>query len=403
MIISPVSDATTLVSPSLNNLAGLPVYRRALARAGLRPRVVELFWDNFCHLEPYAVREMVAPFGARVVLHISNSRFIETSQLAFDAYLTRMRAWVDALDPAFVSDHLYQFTLDGLYCDAPLEIDYERSLDHVAARVATYQARLDRPLYLENYASTCPRGASQPAFLAALIARTGCRLLWDVTNALVAELNGRCDLRAWAPLLAAQQPLAVHVSEVGRDRLDGDFRVDPHGALDRSSLHALVALARDHAIDHIVYEGSITSEEGALATDLSEIHGALERPLRPDVRPIARALRRRYLTEHAPQPVEPHAIWQAPLVGMTDAADREEIEARMRRAGEMWLENHDLSPRSLLVLTSRDLPLSFGFQRARAAGETPKTIGPVPDRLLSEADDAIYRFWFSELNETLDG
>src|SRR5262245_31847601 len=40
------------VTIGVNNLHSLSLYREALSLASLRPAIIEVFWDNFCHLSP---------------------------------------------------------------------------------------------------------------------------------------------------------------------------------------------------------------------------------------------------------------------------------------------------------------------------------------------------------------
>ncbi|SFR30161.1 Protein of unknown function [Lentzea waywayandensis] len=386
----------------------IPVALRALNLAGMKPNLVEVFWDGFCHLEPIEVMGHLEEFDAAISLHISNSRFLETPEDELSGYLSRLRKSISVLAPTAVSDHVYRFTVGQLRPCFPLECDYRAVERSAVDRIIRYQDTIGQTLLLENYASTSAIGGAQPEFFEEIMSKTGCRLLWDVTNALVAHFNGWCEIDRWTHLLEKSRSLHVHVGTLGVDKYEGDYRVTQGDGPDSASMELLKDTVRLFPVSHIVYEGSAGASAEDLAQSLLAIESAaLRSPFgsagsnpysgggprnrgrsgdepQDDSRQIERALRDLYLTSTIPNDLpEGHSLWQAPLYGTPADASTAEIESRMMRAGELWLENHDLSHGRLLVLSRSDAELSFGFERAASPSESAKARGPIRRRLLS--------------------
>jgi uncharacterized protein (UPF0276 family) len=122
------------------------------------------------------------------------------SAIGVDAWhLERLAALVARVRPALVSDHacfsrgiLAPGTSAVHAADLlPLPFSHE-ALDVLSANVQHVQERLKCPILVENlsaYLDWSPRCMDEPAFLAALVSRTGCKLLLDVNNLYVNELN----------------------------------------------------------------------------------------------------------------------------------------------------------------------------------------------------------------------
>ena len=110
-------------------------------------------------------------------------------------------------------------------------------------RVERVQEFLGRPLVVENvssYVSYVSSECSEWEFLAALVERTGCRLLLDVNNVYVSSRNHDFDPRAFldgVPRAAVQQfHLAGHQDH-------GSYVIDTHDAPVRDEVWELYAHA----------------------------------------------------------------------------------------------------------------------------------------------------------------
>ena len=86
-----------------------------------------------------------------------------------------------------------------------------------------------------------------------------------------------------------------------------------------------------------------------------------------------------YRLDRIPDPTElpAHLIWQAPLVLARPDAPADELAARARRAGQLWLANHDLVTAQELVIARVDRPWFMAFLRAIEVDDAHLVIGPI--------------------------
>lgn len=114
-------------------------------------------------------------------------------------HLRRIRDLIDRLDPILISGHLAWSTHEGDYLNDLLPLPYTaQSLAMIADHISEVQDVLGRPYHLENpsnYLGFKDSTMKETAFLAALVERTGCRLLCDVSNVHVSAHNLGYD--AW--------------------------------------------------------------------------------------------------------------------------------------------------------------------------------------------------------------
>ena len=109
------------------------------------------------------------------------------------AHLGRVASLISSLDPVLVSGHLAWSTHDGEYLNDLLPLPYHaQSLDVICHHIAQIQDALGRVFHLENpsnYLGFSESTMTEPAFLAEIVRRTGCRLLCDVSNIHVSAHN----------------------------------------------------------------------------------------------------------------------------------------------------------------------------------------------------------------------
>ncbi|WP_402720422.1 DUF692 family multinuclear iron-containing protein [Janthinobacterium rivuli] len=148
-----------------------------------------------------------------------------------EAHLQRVRAVVERIEPALVSEHLSwgavaQQQLNDLL---PLALN-GAALDLLCARVGRVQDVLKRPILLENV-STCLRFAddamSEAQFLAELARRSGCGLLLDINNLYVNQCNHGEDAFTAMQAIA---PGSVGELHLGGHLLTPYAVIDHHGA-----------------------------------------------------------------------------------------------------------------------------------------------------------------------------
>jgi hypothetical protein len=148
-----------------------------------------------------------------------------------EAHLQRVRAVVERIEPALVSEHLCwgavaQRQLNDLL---PLALN-GAALDLLCARVGRVQDVLKRPILLENvstYLRFADDAMSEAQFLAELARRSGCGLLLDINNLYVNQCNHGEDA-----MLALQSiaPGSVGELHLGGHLLTPQAVIDHHGA-----------------------------------------------------------------------------------------------------------------------------------------------------------------------------
>lgn len=151
-------------------------------------------------------------------------------------HLKRLAELVARVQPGLVSEHIAWSSVPGRILGDLLPVPYDdASLARLADHVDAVQSALKRPILMENpssYVRFASDRMAEPDFLAALVARTGCGLLVDVTNILISALNHRADPRALLdPLPAAaigEIHLAGHATVTDAD--GGTLLIDDHGA-----------------------------------------------------------------------------------------------------------------------------------------------------------------------------
>jgi uncharacterized protein (UPF0276 family) len=146
-----------------------------------------------------------------------------------DRYLGRLRALVERIEPAFVTDHLCWTGVDGRSLYDLLPMPYtEEALVHVSERVRCVQERLGRRILLENPSTYVEYRCSQMSeweFLAALAERADCGILLDVNNVHVTCTNHGHDPVRY---LEAIPPARVGQMHLGGFTDLGTFLFDTH-------------------------------------------------------------------------------------------------------------------------------------------------------------------------------
>ncbi len=132
------------------------------------------------------------------------------------AYLARLRALVDEVDPLFVSDHLSWSRIDGFSAHDLLPIPYtQEALSVFCANIDRAQAALGRTMLIENpssYLSLAPAEMTEWAFLEAVCDRTGCQLLLDVNNVFVSAANHGFDALDYLASIPHARVRQVHLA-----------------------------------------------------------------------------------------------------------------------------------------------------------------------------------------------
>ena len=109
------------------------------------------------------------------------------------AHLRKLRALVDWLEPAIISEHLCWVGVDGRFSNDLLPLPYtEDAIAHVVDRINAVQDYLAQPILIENLSSYVAFDAStmpEWEFVNVVAARSGCKILLDLNNIFVSEKN----------------------------------------------------------------------------------------------------------------------------------------------------------------------------------------------------------------------
>lgn len=174
--------------------------------------ISENFMDNhgFAHYMLDRVRERYP-----IVMHGVSLSIGSSDPLNWD-YLTKLNALVQGIQPAWVSDHICWTGISGVNTHDLLPLPYtEESLRHVIQRVNEVQDFLQRPLVLENpssYLQFQQSELTEPEFINALCAETGCGLLLDVNNVFVSSFNHGFDAEEYIRTLPHKQIVQMHLA-----------------------------------------------------------------------------------------------------------------------------------------------------------------------------------------------
>ena len=145
------------------------------------------------------------------------------------AHLSAWQRLCDAVQPAAISEHLCWNTAAGMVINDLLPFPYtHEALSHVARRVEQVQEKLGRQLLVENlssYLSFSHSEMTEGEFLAELVRRTGCGILFDVENLYVNVRNLGVDAAAFIKAIPAEAVQEYHLA--GYSVRDGCL-VDTH-------------------------------------------------------------------------------------------------------------------------------------------------------------------------------
>jgi uncharacterized protein len=149
-------------------------------------------------------------------------------------HLARFRDLVARYEPMLVSEHLAWSTHAGAFFNDLLPLPYtEDTLARVCRHIDQVQQAIARPILLENpstYVAFQASTMSETEFIAAVVKRTGCRLLLDVNNVFVSATNHGYSAAAYLdafPLACVDEiHLAGHAEQ--RDDEDEPLLIDSH-------------------------------------------------------------------------------------------------------------------------------------------------------------------------------
>jgi uncharacterized protein (UPF0276 family) len=198
-----------------------------------------------------------------------------------EAHEERLRALVEWVEPAFVSEHLAWGAVAGRHFNDLLPLPFTReALDFVARRVSRLQDLLGRRILVENitaYLEIGPGEMPEGEFLAALARRTGCGLLLDVNNLYVNQVNLGRDPQAVLDALDPQSVEEIHLAGYFAGELG---LIDTHGARVAEPVWRLydAALARFGPVPTLVEWDTDIPPLAVLLEEAAKAQSRLEAP-----------------------------------------------------------------------------------------------------------------------------
>ena len=146
------------------------------------------------------------------------------------AYLSRLKALAERIEPVYISDHLAWISVGGLYVHDLLPLPYtQEALNNFAERVCQAQDFLGRRLLIENpssYMSYTDVDMTEWEFLLELVDKTDCDLLFDVNNVYVSGTNQGFDPVEYLHKLPVGRVKEIHLA--GYETQD-NYLFDTHG------------------------------------------------------------------------------------------------------------------------------------------------------------------------------
>jgi len=144
-------------------------------------------------------------------------------------YLQKLKALIDWVKPAWVSDHLCWTGVAHKTTHDLLPVPYtEEALRHIIDRIKTVQDVLGMPIALENPSTYLEFNSStlpEAEFIAHMATESGCNLLLDVNNVYVTCYNHRLDAKSYLDALPLDRVIQIHLSG---HRNKGTHIIDTH-------------------------------------------------------------------------------------------------------------------------------------------------------------------------------
>ena len=184
-----------------------------------------------------------------------------------EAHLQRLRALIERVRPALVSEHLAWSTWRGHY--NPDLLPFPRSgaaLNRIVDNIQRTQELLGRQIVVENpshYLQLDGHEWDEIEFLTELARRSGCGLLLDVNNVHVSAHNLGFDAAAYIDRFPADAVLEVHLAGHRQDSTaQSGLLIDSHDAPIAGAVWSLY----ERLIGRIGTRPTLIERDGALPT-----------------------------------------------------------------------------------------------------------------------------------------
>ena len=149
-------------------------------------------------------------------------------------HLTRFKAVVEAYNPGMVSEHLAWSTHDDVFFNDLLPVPYtDETVANVIEHVDQVQSAIGRQILIENpstYVTFAESNWSEVDFMAEIVKRSGCGLLFDVNNVFVSATNHNYKPKDYINAYPLHLVKEIHLAGHAQDSDDnGDpLLIDAH-------------------------------------------------------------------------------------------------------------------------------------------------------------------------------
>ena len=137
------------------------------------------------------------------------------------AHLQRLKALNERYRPGLFSEHLAWSTHDATYLNDLLPVPYtDETLDRVADHIDEVQQTVGRQMLLENpstYLAFAESTLREIDFIAEIVRRTHCGLLFDVNNVQVSSINQEWDALAYIESYPLEHVREIHLGGHARE------------------------------------------------------------------------------------------------------------------------------------------------------------------------------------------
>ncbi|EGR4435065.1 DUF692 family multinuclear iron-containing protein [Vibrio cholerae] len=209
----------------------IPVLKEVLSLRNVD--FLELLIDNFLTTDIDSIKHFLN--GRDCAFHIMNSQFLHRDKVELKEMSIRINKLIDELNPIYISDHIGRFYYKNTALPQMLEIDYSEDLDLVTKKLEDWSKMLDKKLLLENYPSILAQRRTQADFFDEILSKTNCGILFDISNAVISEINTGQKKEDWHGILYDCSNFHIAGFEYGPKN---QFLVDTHSqCIDESALN----------------------------------------------------------------------------------------------------------------------------------------------------------------------
>jgi len=201
-------------------------------------------------------------------------------------YLTQLKALIQRVEPAWISDHLCWTGVSGVNLHDLLPLPYtEEAVQHVVERVARVQDFLGRKILLENVSSYVTYHDSQMTeweFLCEITERADCLILLDINNIYVSAYNHNFDPVTYLQAIPAERVYQFHLA--GHTQQD-DLIIDTHDQPISDPVYELYATAvqRFGRVSTMIERDDNIPPLSELLDELDQVRGIAEQLLKQRV------------------------------------------------------------------------------------------------------------------------